>query len=270
MPSVPSEVGVLAGKLGKSFGQMVQAYEKHFSLSREEAIGRATEPPGDDGERVLNGPPDQVSWFDLHSIARTDPDRATARWEEIKRAALDELQTGHTAAEAVETVNESAWRRAQFLALREELAADWRPRNGIERQLIDTMAQAQVGYLFWLHMLTLRTELESCTNDRRLREEARWGPPRQSDADAIDQAADMMDRYNRIFLRTLRALCDMRRRLGPVIVQSGGQVNVAQQQVNLSTAPPPVGDDACPGKTAGRRRPRGGGGGRGRAHKPLG
>ena len=240
-PAAPSEAGVLAGELAKSFGQMVQLYEKHFSLSREEAVRRAAEPPPDGGQRALNGPPDQVSWFDLHLIARTDPDRAAARWEEIKRAALDELRTGHRAAQAVETVNDGAWQRAQFLALREELSAEWRPRNGIERQLLDTMAQAQAGYLSWLQTLTIRTNLESCTNDRRHKEEARWGPPRQSDADALDQAAAMMDRFNRIFLRTLRALCDMRRHGSPVIVQNGGQMNVAQQQVNLNTASPAAG-----------------------------
>jgi hypothetical protein len=232
-----TEAGVLAGELARSFGRLVQLYEKHFSLPREEAVRRATEPPPDGGHRALTGPPDQVSWLDLHLVARADPDRAAARWEEIKRAALDELRTGHRAARAVETVSNGAWRRAQFLALREELAAEWGPRNGIERQLIDTMAQAQEGYLWWLHTLTIRTELESCTNDRRHREEGRWGPPRQTDADALDQAAAMMERYNRIFLRTLRALCDMRRHGGPVIVRTGGQVNVAQQQVNVNSEP---------------------------------
>ena len=250
--AAPSEAGVLAGVLVKSFGQMVQLYEKHLSLSREEALRRATEPPADGGERALTGPPDQVSWCDLYVIARTDPDRAAARWEEIKRAALDELRTGHRAAEAVGPVHDGAWHRAQFLALREELAAEWRPRNGIERQLLDTMALAQAGYPSWLETLTMRTELESCTNDRRVREEGRWGPPRQSDADALDQAAAMMDRYNRIFLRTLRALCDMRRHGTPVIVRNGGQVNVAQQQVNLNTSPPRR-HNARTGKTAGQR-----------------
>jgi hypothetical protein len=95
------------------------------------------------------------------------------------------------------------------------------------------MAQAQAGYLFWLQTLPIRTQLKSCTNDRRHRDEGKWQPPRQSDADALEQAAAMMDRYNRIFLRTLRALCDMRRHGRPVIVQNGGQMNVAQQQVNL-------------------------------------
>jgi hypothetical protein len=186
-PAAPSEAGVLAGELGKSFGQMVEDYERYFSLSREEAVRRAAEPRPDGGERALNGPPDQVSWFDLHMIARTDPDRATARWEEIKRAALEELRTGHRAARPVEAAANGPWQRAQFLALREELSAEWHPRNGIERQLLDTMAQAQAGYLYWVRVMTARTELESVTNDRLHKEEARWQPTRQSDADALEQ-----------------------------------------------------------------------------------
>ena len=236
-PVAPSEAGVLAADLAERFGQMILAYEKEFSLSREDAFKRATEQP-DGGQRALTCPPDQVSSIDLYLMARTDPARSTARWEEIKKAALDELRTGHRAGKAVEvgTLDGGPWQRAQFLALREELSADWQPRNGIERQLLDTMAQAQAGYLTWLHTLTTRTGLESCTNDRRVKDEGRWQPPRQSDADALDQAAAMMDRYNRIFLRTLRALCDMRRHSNPVIVQNGGQMNVAQQQVNLNAA----------------------------------
>jgi hypothetical protein len=252
-PATPSEAGVLAGELAQSFGRMVRLYERHFSLSREEAVQRAAEPTADGGQRALTGPPEQIGWLDLHEIARTDPDRATARWEEIKRAALDELQTGHRAARAVEAVGDSAWQRAQFLALREELSAEWRPRNGVERQLLDTMAQAQAGYLHWLRTLTVRTALESVTDDRLHREEAKWLPPRQTDADALDQAAAMMDRYNRIFLRTLRALCDLRRHSNSVIVQNGGQVNVAQHQVNVNTHPPRKRYNARTGKAAGQR-----------------
>jgi hypothetical protein len=237
--AAPSEADVLAGELAKSFGQLVEQYEKHLSLPRDEAIRRATDPLVDRGQRALEIPPDQVNWFDLHMLARTDPDRAEARWEEIKRAALDELQTGHRAARAVETVNDATWNRARFLALRADLAAEWQPRNGIERQLIDTMAQAQESYLFWLMQLTTRSRLESVSSERRYQEEAKWQAPRQKDADALDQAAEMVDRFNRIFLRTLRALCDLRRRGGPVIVQNGGQLNVAQQQVNVNTSKEP-------------------------------
>lgn len=232
--AVPSEAGVLAEKQSDSFRGLVRAYEEHYSLSRAEAVQRATEASLHGGQRASDRPPDQLSWFDLHALAQTDPDRSAARWEEIKRAALDELRTGHRGAKAVEVFGEGPWQRAQFLALREELAADWRPRNGVERQLLDTMAQAQAGYLVWLRNLTMRTSLESCTNDRRFKEEGRWQTPRQSDADALEQAAAMMDRFNRIFLRTLRALCEMRRHSNPVIVQNGGQMNVAHQQVNVN------------------------------------
>jgi hypothetical protein len=48
----------------------------------------------------------------------------------------------------------------QFLALRDELAQDWQPRNGIERQLIDQMAQAQSWVYFWQGRLALRATVE--------------------------------------------------------------------------------------------------------------
>ena len=144
----------------------------------------------------------------------------------MKRAALDELHTGHRAARAVETPgNDGAWQRARFLALRDDLATEWRPRNGIERQLLDTVAQAQACYLHWLETLTARTALCGIDADRLAREEGKWQAPRQSDADAIDQAADMMERFNRISLRTLRTLRELRRCAGPVILNAG-QVNV--------------------------------------------
>ncbi len=44
----------------------------------------------------------------------------------------------------------------------------------------------------------------------------------------------MEDRFNRLFLRTLRALADLRRRSQPVVIRRAGQVNVGRQQVNLT------------------------------------
>jgi hypothetical protein len=58
-----------------------------------------------------------------------------------------------------------------------------------------------------------------------------------SEAEAVDQAAAMVDRFNRIFLRTLRALRDLRRYApATVVVQNAGQVNVGSQQVNMAAA----------------------------------
>src|SRR5262249_18301239 len=121
----PSEASVLAREAAASLGRLVENYEKHLKLTRAEAFARATEAPAEYLQRILNSPPDQVSWCDIQVVARSDPERGTALWEEVKRAALEELQTGHRAAQAVESVNPVAWQRAQFLALREDLAAGW-------------------------------------------------------------------------------------------------------------------------------------------------
>jgi hypothetical protein len=43
----------------------------------------------------------------------------------------------------------------------------------------------------------------------------------------------MVERCHRIYLRTLKALQDLRRRT-PVIVRRAAQVNIGQQQVNVA------------------------------------
>ena len=48
-----------------------------------------------------------------------------------------------------------------------------------------------------------------------------WLPPRQSDAEAVEQAVMIADRYQRQFLRLLRAFRDMRRVLGTVVMTGG-------------------------------------------------
>ena len=52
----------------------------------------------------------------------------------------------------------------------------------------------------------------------------------------MDQSAAMADRFQRMFLRGLRALRDLRRYAPAVVVQNAGQVNVGGQQVNLTHA----------------------------------
>ncbi len=43
----------------------------------------------------------------------------------------------------------------------------------------------------------------------------------------------MVERFHGVFLRSLRALTELRRRPLAVVVQNAGQVNVGGQQVNL-------------------------------------
>jgi len=96
------------------------------------------------------------------------------------------------------------------------------------------MALAQSGYFDWLEKLACRTSRDS-VSPKKLDEEAPWMAPSMSDAEAVEQAAAMMDRFNKMFLRSLRALSDLRRHNRPVVVQNAGQVNVGGQQVNVSS-----------------------------------
>ncbi len=57
--------------------------------------------------------------------------------------------------------------------------------------------------------------------------------PRVSDAQALDQAAQMVDRFNRVYMRSLRALRDLRRHAPTLIMHNVEQVNVAENQVNV-------------------------------------
>jgi hypothetical protein len=60
-----------------------------------------------------------------------------------------------------------------------------------------------------------------------------WKSPYQSEADAVDQAHRLADGYNRQFLRVLRQLRDLRR-YTPLVIQNAQQVNVGNQQLNVS------------------------------------
>jgi hypothetical protein len=140
---------------------LVESYKEVYGLSRQEAVAKVNEPawPEDD-DKVLRGPPDEVSWAGLHNLIGRDPDRALARWEEVKQAARDEVRSGHRGAKVVERSGGTPWQMAQFLALRQDLLDGWQPRDGIERQLLETMAQAQTAVEYWLRVLMSRAALE--------------------------------------------------------------------------------------------------------------
>jgi hypothetical protein len=212
-PCTPTDGGVLDRELAAAFAGTVSAFRGE---------GRA--------ERALGGPPDQLTWHDLDALARSDPDKARARWREVIEAARDELRGGRRAARVAGASGWSCWPRARFLALRAELADAWGPRNQLEQLLVDQLTQFQTLMERWQETLGAYAELSA--QDRRLAEGQ--GTPRLSDAEPMEHAAGMAERYHRLFLRSLRALQDQRRLGRPVVVRRAGQVNIAQQQVNVS------------------------------------
>jgi hypothetical protein len=235
LPGLPAadEGGALAGEMAAAFGRMVQHYREWYALAPEEARAKARESPPEYLDRVLTGPPDQVSWFDLETIAEQDPAQALRRWEEVKQAAREEVRNGHRAARAIEDGGGGPWERALFSAVRAELAEAWGPRNAVERLLVDQLAQWQVLLWRWQEALTAWT---TCATYRPRR--AKKGEPyeamRISEAEALEGAAGMVERIHRLYLRTLKALQELRRVRPPVVVRRAGQVNIGQQQVNVA------------------------------------
>jgi len=223
------EAREVAWELAAAFGRMVESYQEHYKLTPEEARARAAEAPDYCLERTLTCPPEEVSWHDLGALERRDPAQALERWETVKSAARGELRSGFRTARAIEGCESPCRQRARFLAIRSELSEAWRPRNAAEQHLVDQMAQCQELIWRWQETLTAYTEVSI----RGWPKPGGEGPPRLSDAEALDRTVAMVERFHRMYLRCLQALQGLRRRPG-VVVRSAGQVNIADQQVNVS------------------------------------
>jgi hypothetical protein len=103
-----------------------------------------------------------------------------------------------------------------------------------EGHLIDQMAQWQALMEFWQDTFTIFTALVARRKRGKSQDVPPWEPPRIADAEALQGAARMVERFQRLYLQALRALQDQRRIGPPVIVRRAGQVNIGQQQINLA------------------------------------
>ena len=199
-----------------------------YAVDAFERIGR------DGAGRIEHLAPDELGWHDLSAEWARDEAAGGALWERVRRAAREELAVGTTGAEVVEGYHARPFERAAYLAVRDALADGLRPGNGAERLLVDGMAEAWTMRLLWLDKHAKTESLDAARVGRDIRERGEWQPPRLGEAEAVDRAAQMADRFERQFLRLLRAYRDQRRLLGPVIVTGGGQLNLGQNQVNLA------------------------------------
>ncbi len=231
--------------------RQIDAYVEHHGLSAREAAAKARATgPIDPADLV----PEQVGWREVASALEADPERGQALWQAIKADAARELATGFRAGRSLEPGDGSPHGRARYKAIVDWLEAALEPRNGLEHLLVQQMASAHELHLRWTARAVQRAELDAWHGDQdRKRELARmspaqreryeayegWAPPRLSDAEALDQAVLIADRYQRSFLRLLKAFRDTRRVIGAVVVGEGGTLNVAAgpQQVNVVPAP---------------------------------
>jgi hypothetical protein len=197
-----------------------------------EAAPREAGATGSD-EAAPAKPPNEVTFEDLGRAGARDPELALRLWQAVKDAARQELRSGHRAARVTEEPPD-AWVRARFLAVRAELAEAWRPRDGLEAMLLDQLAQWQTLVERGQTSLAAWAEVANWGDGRRQADA--HGPPRVSEAEAVERSAAMLERVHRMYLRALQALQDLRRRGPAVLVRRAGQVNIAQQQVNVAGA----------------------------------
>ena len=103
----------------------------------------------------------------------------------------------------------------------------------MECLLIDGMAQAWTMHLYWLGRRPASGSIDAIRAERAIRQRDAWVPPRLSEAEAVNCAGLLADRFQRQVLRLLKCYHD-RRRLGVSMTVTDGQVNVAEQQINVT------------------------------------
>ena len=234
-----AESEALVSRLAVNYAQTVKHYmellkgdDKSHHERFLQSCTRAEEYRQFRAEQAREKPPRELQWSHLTALAETDIDQALELWGRISDAAYNDIISGFSGADV--TGEASPFQRAQFLALREHFTEGWNPQNGIEYTLIDMLAQTYTLYLYWTKIAHERSTriVENQSNWRREALEVGWLPPSQEVADAIDDAYRLADGYHRQFMRTLRQLRDMRRY--KLIIQNPGQVNIANQQLNVA------------------------------------
>lgn len=261
--SIESNVGYtsLIRQMHQAFVKRVAYYrsETGGALSIEDARRRAFHPCTNAEQAVkefdslLSLPLESLNFVDLMELHSLAPRSAEWFWERTKHEGRAEFESGHLAANITFPVGymKGLWNIARYLGVRESFIDDWQPKGGIEIALIDMMAQSYFQWQYWLEQTVKRSETEPRQEHHEYREWKRWHertknakswetgywfPPYVSEQQAVEHAVQMADRFNRIFMRTLRQLRDLRR-YSPVTINNPNQVNIASdggQQVNVS------------------------------------
>jgi hypothetical protein len=243
--------------LGHHFTKQVAFYRSKAggSLSLDEARASAYRQCKDEAQAkeifdlMMSRPVDYINFRDLLELNSFSASMAQNVWEVIKREARDEFESGHLAANAFEPVDylEDAWTRARYLGLRESFATEWEPRGGIELSMIDAMAQAFFQLQYWTEQSVKRSRTEPREEAyeyqkwKQYQREAKtdswkyghWDIPYVREQDAVQHAASMADRWQRMYFRAVRQLRDWRRYTPQVTINNPQQVNIGEQ-VNIA------------------------------------
>lgn len=204
-------------------------------------------------DEIAKYPPEKITYRDIAIIARGDPDEAQRITEIVKARAREMLQGGEYAASAVRMPDDDLIEDMTFLAIRENYADKFSPRNGIEWALIDAITQLTVlknrAMKTWIDRSNssavedrrqLKFEMEKSAlpntayDDRRFRYPSSWIRPRITEQEAIDRAMAEVERWDRMINRNIRQLRDLRRYSITINNLPGGNVNLVEKQLNVS------------------------------------
>lgn len=252
--------------MGKSFSNQVAFYRSEAGgmLSLEDARKEVYRKNITDEEAnqlldiIMRMPTEHINFSHLLELNGNSPATAQNVWEMIKREAQREFESGHRAAEVFEPADymTDAWNRASYIALRESFIEEWQPKGGIELSMIDAVAQAWLQLQFWTTESVKRAKTEPRqenhqfyewkqwnkeNNPKQWSENGHWDVPLVSEQAAVEQAAQMADRWQRMYFRAIRSLRDWRRYTPQVTINNPNQVNIATdggQQVNMSKQDP--------------------------------
>jgi hypothetical protein len=168
-----------------------------------------------------------IDWGDVGQLWNASPRDAMELWRAIRLEARDEFLSGHYGArpfEALESHHE-VFRRAQYLAVRDGLVEEWRPRGASEFILIDQMTQAYVMQLHWTEEAMRRAQGEPRVESYDYREwkehrraqakanqweTGHWDVPYQREAEAVEQAFRIVELCAKSFQRAMRQLANIR------------------------------------------------------------
>ncbi len=252
----------LMRQMHRSYARFVAYYRSKAggSLSIEDARAAAFHAPVDEKEaddllnEMMRLPFESLNFIDLQKLQAVAPKTAEMFWELVKNEGRKEFESGYLAANITFPVGymKEVWNIARYLGVRESFIEEWKPKGGIEISLIDMLAQTYFQWQFWMEETVKRSQtrerlphheyaewMERKGQDAKAYgyDDGYWTRPTISEAHALDQAEQMADRWNRMYMRTLRQLRDLRR-YSTVMINQPSQVNIANdsgQQINIAS-----------------------------------
>jgi hypothetical protein len=218
--------------IAERISRVLKARAKNINAGTRTCLGHLSQASR---EELLQMPLGEITWDALFDADEQEPGTFALVWERMLQVADDGLQSGHRAA-AIVTAGQPPMAEARFLVLLRSFVKDWEPENSIEMRLIEAMAQAWMMREHWFQIAMQRVSFECERESWRVLEQGKWAAREADGGEELRQALEYTDKFDRVYLRTVRSLRDLRRYSAAVTINNAKQVNIALdggQQTNV-------------------------------------